>query len=125
MNIFSTVWNYSRSIAANLSYSTAAPRANTDAAAFKIQRWFRQNRTSIALLDDALTCLLASRVYLIHYPTDHLVRFPDFVAQKARPDLKTWIDSNIPPPEMRTRRDVRNFFVNSGVKYEDVVHAGW
>ncbi len=134
MNIFSTLWGNIHNIivrghdvmlaTTNIQSTTATP-SDTLPAAITIQRFVRQHRTSVDSLDTELTNEQASRVYLTHYPTEYLLRLPDFVAKKARPDLVTWVDSNIPPPEMRTRRDVRNFFVKSGVRYEDVVYAGW
>lgn len=118
MNIINTIWK-------SITNDVNSVACIDNAAAIIIQRFVRQHRTSVDLLNTKLTCSLASRVYLTHYPTEHLMRFPEYVAHKARPDLKTWIDSNIPHPDWRTPRHIRNFFVSSGVRYEDVVHAGW
>lgn len=78
-------------------------------AATALARWYRYRRV-LPLDGSPVTRRLLVRAYLVHYPPELLVRFPELLARKCAARLSAdhaaALDA-LPPAHARTKRDVR------------------
>ena len=67
---------------------------------------------------------LVYRYYIAKYDFPYLIKYPEFLTNKAIEDndrknqINTWINNNLPPYQNRTRRDIMNFFVKNEITSE-------
>ncbi len=95
----------------------------------KIQKCFRQNRLNINMNFTNMTNKLFYRYYLIHYPLEYFIIYPEFMANKPcldrRQSWQNYLDENTPPIETRKRSDVLKFFNNNQITVSEMMIAGW
>ena len=79
-------------------------------AATALARWYRYRRVLPLLDGSPVTHRLLVRAYLVHYPPELLMRFPELLARKCA----AWLSADhaaaldaLPPAHARTKRDVR------------------
>lgn len=115
----------------------------------KIQNFYKKNRVPNTYLEDANLMkylqqgyyfnpdyndwnrFLVYRYYIAKYDFPYLIKYPEFLTNKAIEDnvrknqINTWINNNLPPYQNRTRRDIMNFFVKNEITSEEIFFAGW
>jgi hypothetical protein len=66
------------------------------------------------------------KYYRKYYPTEYLMRYPEFMARKLhRMDLQDYINEQISPIETRRKIEVINFFNLPEVSTNDIIITGW
>ena len=114
----------------------------------KIQKSFRQHRISKNRFYDVPFVMSYSmylrfiniqkkelyyRYYIVHYPMEHLLNYPEYIVEKTaqyydgdiREQRWNWIREKMPIIHHRTKRDVLNFFIENNISVKDFVNTGW
>jgi len=114
----------------------------------QIQKFYKKNRLNdYYLLDAGLekykngfrppnyddwNVLLVYRYYMAKYESRYLLSYPEFLTNKAINDTDkknsalNWIHDNLNNNhELRTRREIYNFFVENNITFQEISIAGW
>ena len=114
----------------------------------KIQRTFRKNRISKDRLDYIPTIMTYGtylrlidmqkkktyyRYYMIHYPKEFLLNYPEYLVEKTSRYYDydiiekrwEWIRKNLPDIKYRKKRDILKFFVENDISVKDFIDTGW
>lgn len=116
----------------------------------KIQRIFRKNRLSDNYIADAnlnkyksnhynpninyndWNDNLTHRYYMAKYESEYLLKYPEFLTNKAinqldkKEESLQWINDNLDSDfNKRTRRDIYKFFKENNITSKEILIAGW
>ena len=96
----------------------------------KLQKFYRKNRVTDDMLWNSEQQLY--RYYIVKYDDIYLKRYPEFLTKKAIYDQEkknnsmNWINNNLNiDPDLRSRKDIYNFFVENNITCQEIGIAGW
>ena len=65
--------------------------------------------------------------YIINYPINYLLRYPNFMADKLnREDLREWISNNLDnDASNRSKNNIKEFLSLNTISVNDIFYTGW
>lgn len=97
-----------------------------------IQRFYKKNKIDDNLEFNNKNRLLVYRYYIAKYDNIYLKKYPEFLTNKAiinedkKQNCLNWIKNNLNSNnELRTRRDIYNFFFENNITPVEISIAGW
>lgn len=67
------------------------------------------------------------RYYIINYPINYLLEYPNFMAKKLnREDLRVWISNNLDDDvSRRSKNNIKEFLSLDSISINDIFYTGW
>ena len=90
----------------------------------KIERWYKNYLNPTNLFDiELFNKVSLIRLYNYKYPTNHLLRFPEYVTIKC--DLNNNLLNDLKLLKYRKRSDIINWLSKSEITRDNIMVAGW
>lgn len=83
-----------------------------------ISKWFRLKRVN----DEYNDVRSLIRYYVIHYPDEYFLKYPEFTVRKLGLNPELLILPNL---KNRKRSDVRDWMMNIPISFSDWIFVGW
>lgn len=84
-----------------------------------IEKWYKKRKAR----DDYDTIKELVRWYVVHYPNEFFMTYPEFTVNKLR--LNNTLLDVLPPLDTRKRSDVRDWMLNMPISVNDWANVGW
>ena len=75
------------------------------------------------LIDNSTNVGQLIDIYYKHYETEYYLKYPEFATNKLGLDKKHL--ENLPKFDERTRENVKQWFIDSKITFEQIIFAGW
>ena len=96
----------------------------------KIVKWYRYNRLNENVVNNYIHLLSKKnllRFYILYYPTEYLMQYPEFMVSKCNYPLNLLNDLNPMNEKKKERKksDVLSFLKQSEITKYDIHYTGW
>ena len=95
----------------------------------KIVRWYRYNSLSLYKLNEfednlyLLPKVKLIRFYILYYPIQYMIKFPEFIIWKC--NLDSSLLNNLNEEKLRKKSEVVSFLKKSEITKNIICYAGW
>ena len=95
----------------------------------KIVRWYRYNSLSLYKLNEfednlyLLPKVKLIRFYILYYPIQYMIKFPEFIIWKC--NLDSNLLNNLNEEKLRKKSEVVSFLKKSEITKNIICYAGW
>ena len=91
-----------------------------------IAKWYRYNRFQFNYMEEYIHILSKKKVirfYILHYPKEYLMQYPEFVVNKC--NLSSYLLKDLKSIDERKKSDVLSFLKQSEITKHCIFYSGW